>query len=378
MRKAGAAQLSAILTVGMWASATGAQVAQPRPPISDVPPGGVSPGEFVGEAEGETLVRPLRTEFLERNYFLWNLPPIGPDANRPLFFEAHVAPHFYLFNELPKTDFQRYHDRWLHAFSFTMQFRIRMVGDTSTPVRPPSYMPRFNWQSFVFWGKESNNDWLDMLEARLSLGHHSNGQQYCRFDENRRVPDPEKDPGLPPCPPVDPDVAPNQQTLNVRSGDFATDYLQLAVHEAWIEIEGGYEVQRWAIGLIGETNPLWLDFLPGAIDEETHAMYGPHRVRLEGEHSRDVAPPYLWQGTARVAGSVELFSDTAPEVARYRVLLEGSYVPYRFFGLGVFARFFAGQDYLNILYLRPPVKTLQLGIIWDFSVRPRFKFQPGH
>lgn len=319
-----------------------------------------------------------RAEFLERNYIQYNVPAIGPALNTPLLFEAQVAPHLFFFNQLNRVEDSTRCDRFLQAVSLSFILRIRMVNDTSSPVRPPSYIPRLNYQAFWFFQHEPTQATeprprdLTMVGLRASLGHHSNGQQYCRYDETRLVPR-EEDPSAPPCPTGGVDQ------LNVRSGDFSTDFLQLAGHVAWLTLdENRLEKQRYQVGLVAETNPLWLDFLPGSIDEEEYASYGPHRLRLELGYGRHVEALRAWNGMLTADASVEVFSSTAPGVARYRVMAQGAYVFDRLGGVGLFARFVSGQDYLNILYLRPAIHTAQLGLIWDLSPRLEYQFRPGH
>lgn len=323
-----------------------------------------------------------RAEFLERNYIHYNVPAVGPDINTPLLFEAQVAPHLFFFNGLGKVENNTRCDRFLQAVSLSFILRLRMVGDTSSPVRPPSYIPRLNYQGFWFFkhapapvakaGGVAGAGALTLVGLRASLGHHSNGQQYCRYDETRRVPD-EDDTSAPPCPPGDVD------SLNVRSGDFATNFIQLAGHLAYLVLdEDSFEKRRWSVGLVGETHPLWLDFLPGAIDAEQYATYGPHRLRLELGYAEHVFEDRSLPAMLSVDVGLEGFSKTGPGVARYRVQAQAAYVPDRLGGFGVFARFTSGQDYLNILYLRPAIHTAQLGVIWDLSPRLAYRFRPGH
>jgi hypothetical protein len=324
-----------------------------------------------------------RAEFLERNYIHYNVPAVGPAINTPLLFEAQVAPHLFFYNGLNKVESNTRCDRFLQAVSLSFILRIRMVGDTSSPVRPPSYIPRLNYQAFWFFkntparikkkeGRFGGQGTLTMVGLRASLGHHSNGQQYCRFDENRRIPD-EDDTSAPPCPSGDVD------SLNVRSGDFSTDFIQLAGHLAYLILdEDSFEQRRWGVGLVGETNPQWLDFLPGAIDAEEYATYGPHRLRLELAYTEHLSAPKRLPAMLSVDIGLEGFSKTAPGVARYRVQAQAAYVPDRLGGIGLFARFTSGQDYLNILYLRPAIHTVQLGVIWDLSPRLAYRFRPGH
>lgn len=287
-------------------------------------------------------------------------------------FEAQVAPHLFLLNDWHKVERQGDTSRFLHALSFTFLLRLRMVGDDSTPVRPPSFMPRLDYQLFRVWRPDAPKQ-LSIAELRVSLGHHSNGQQYCPFDESRVSGDPE------PCPPVDtrrPDLRP----LNYRSGDFSTNYLILGAHYArlWLDADR-FEEARVSFGVQGETNPT--GFGPGGIDREQSELYGPHRLKLDFEasryHPRPLGLPSALSGVSAVSGSVEFMMGAASGVASDREMVEVSHVFDRSGGLGLFARFVTGQDYLNILFAAPRISTLQVGLIWDLSPRLQYIFKPG-
>lgn len=337
-----------------------------------------------------------RAEFLERNYFFYNLPPIAPPQNQPLVFEAQVAPHFFFYNGLDKLPFSDRCDTFLQAFSVSFILKLRMVNDASTPVRPPSYMPRFNYQMF-FLGRPGRRE-LRVVEVRLSLGHHSNGQQYCRLDDKTIM-----TPGA--CEPIDAgQIAADRGRLNFRSGDFATDYYQIAAHYERLWLDGaGYEHYRLVLGASFEGNPLdWhLPFtLPGQIDREEYDLYGPYRpgVDVAGAWHNDSdavadwlsshlpGPSSLWRAlggtvdhaTYRFDGMLQVFPWDVPSgVADYRWSMELSWSPDWWSGLGLFVRYFQGQDYLNILYLEGPVHTVQFGVLWDQSPQIAYQIRPG-
>jgi hypothetical protein len=351
-----------------------------------------------------------RAEFLERNYFFYNVPAVGPAQNQPLFFEPQIAPHLFFYNGLAKLPSPSRCDTFLQSYSLSFISRFRMVGDWSTPVRPPSYMPRLNYQ--MFWVRRMDrltpegrpfrppkDAIFQMLEVRLSLGHHSNGQQYCRYDPTMIQFDPAST-----CQDIIPSqVVADRPRLNVRSGDFSTDYYQVAAHFAnlWLDGEGREHV-RLSGGLSFEGNPKsWGFDMPGRIDPAEYATYGPYRFGIDatlGWHNDGTGaeralvaawmPRWLAAATGAIGKQIDHATfrldpsflwfpwNVAPGVASHRLSIEASWTPDWWNGVGLFARYFQGQDYMNILYLEGPVHTVQLGLIWDQSPQIAYKIQP--
>jgi hypothetical protein len=328
------------------------------------------------------------SEFLETSSLFYDLPNIGPEKNKPLVFEAQLAPHLFFYNSLSALERQNFDahwddwgpDGWMFAAAFTFQLRLRMVGDASTPVRPPSFMPRFDLQAFKVLAKHeaqepTRDSAFDLLELRLTpWGHHSNGQQYCSFAEG--VLDAPEEGSV--CPEVDVRQPP-QDLLNHRAGDFATNYFIVGGHLAriWVDRSNFFEARRMALGLLLEVNPR--GYGPGAIDAQQQALYGPYRVRVEGELSWHAPGERKgWTGLVRATGSAEwMFGGEARNVPYDRQMLEVAYIFDSLGGVGFFARGVRGQDYLNILFAQPAIATLQLGIIWHQSPRTKYGFMVG-
>lgn len=331
--------------------------------------GSDQPAEWPGPGEPPRFLP--RAEFLERSYVFYDVPNIGPAGNQPLVFEAWLAPHLFIVNQLSRVENPREHARWLFTFGATFQLRLRMVGDQSTPVRPPSYMPRLDLQAFRFWkvSTEEHSERLWMLELRLTpWGHHSNGQQYCAFAEGVLDGDG--------CPPVDRRNV-RRDRLNYRAGSFSTNYAIAGVHLAHLRLDDDTraETARIAGGVLFEVNPP--GFGPGSAGRVERKLYGPYRLRVEGELSRHVTP--RWRklaGVGSLSGSFEVMWNTGDDVPWNRAMLEVSHVFDGAGGLGVFARYVSGQDYLNILFAEKRVETLQLGLVWDLSPRLRYRFTP--
>lgn len=317
--------------------------------------------------------RPVaRAEFLEKSYIFYEVPNVGPAEDEPLVLEAWVAPHLFFYDGLTDVETACLDRRWYHAASFTFQVRLRMVADVSSPVRPPSYMPRFNWQSFRFW-KSGGAAYtaLQMLELRASIGHHSNGQQYCPFAEG--VLDEA-------CPPFEVDDPPLDQ-LNYKAGGFSTNYVQAAIHRVRLAIDPATrrEAGRIAGGLVLEVNPEHL-FGASDLNEAGREMYGPYRARLEGEVGRHAPAPLgrAWlAGRQTLSASFEVMVPTTGGVPWDREIVEASHVFDGVGGLGLFVRYVDGQEYLNLLYLAGRTRMVQLGFVWDFSPTLEYRFNPG-
>src|SRR6187399_285125 len=79
--------------------------------------------------------------FLERSYIVWGAPPTGPEGKDPwLLFEAGVAPHFFLYEDLSDR-LRSGVSGFAIAVPFTFETILRMFAVASSPVRMPSYMP---------------------------------------------------------------------------------------------------------------------------------------------------------------------------------------------------------------------------------------------
>lgn len=328
------------------------------------------------------------SEFLETSSVFYDFPNVGPEKNQPLVFEAQLSPHLFFYNSLSALERQSFDahwndwgmNGWMFAAAFTFQLRLRMVGDASTPVRPPSFMPRFDLQAFKVLAKHeaqqpARDSAFDLLELRLTpWGHHSNGQQYCPFAEG--VLDAPEEGSV--CPEMDVQQPP-QELLNYRAGDFATNYFIVGAHLAriWVDRSNFFESRRMALGLLLEVNPR--GYGPGAIDERQQALYGPYRVRLEGEASWHApGERKWWTGLVRATGSAEwMFGGKARNVPYDRQMLEVAYIFDSLGGVGVFARGVRGQDYLNILFAQPAIATLQAGILWHQAPRTKYGFMVG-
>lgn len=111
-----------------------------------------------------------------------------------ILYEAAIAPPFFLFA-----------GRQPFLIAVTPKIVVRQYAGGSYPVPPPSYMPRI---TAYYWGAPfATRTHVDSaIYAFLRLGHHSNGQEGLFYDTT---------------------VTPRQ--VNIRDGDFFTNYLELGL-----------------------------------------------------------------------------------------------------------------------------------------------------
>jgi hypothetical protein len=315
-------------------------------------------------------------EFLEKSYVFYSLPApdpnptgYGPEGARPaktgwLIFEAQPALHLFFWNRMAQI-IKSGQDDWAFVPSFTLITQIRFLNTTSDPVRTPSFMPIFNFQWFHF----SRPRWVKFLETELvfRLGHHSNGQEFCRFAAGHL------DDGH--CPAFDVGHPDYGQT-NLINGDFETNFVVLGHHARLVtEVDGNnFAASSWAYGVTFESNPRFWPFnhLPGHIDDQIYALYGPHRFHFEAEHLRltDVLlrDEHPWSiGHLRFRATADAILGTGPGVAPYRASLEASRTFLRLGGTGLFVRAFSGQDYYNLHFVHRIDFQVQAGFMFDFS-----------
>lgn len=106
----------------------------------------------------------------------------------PLWFEGNLIPNFYI---------RQSQDSRLMAV-LTPQIILRMYRDYSYPVRTPSYIPQI-----TFYYLPKNSKLQSGIAFYGRLAHHSNGQDGDFFLENGKI--------------------------NVKSGDFSTNYFELGI-----------------------------------------------------------------------------------------------------------------------------------------------------
>jgi hypothetical protein len=206
---------------------------------------------------------------------------------------------------------------------------------------------------------------------QVIIGHHSNGQSTCLWvpgapDDDTCVPPP----GVPLLP-----------VPNKVNGSFSTQFYRVSAlymktyHDA--ELKPERSLSGW---LAWEHHPI--QFLgPPGITEALHSVYGPYRIQLGGELERflpmtDCPKAYRmrnlgepWAGMFRARVTAELIGGIAEALPPFILTAEAAWKPYRWNGLGVFARYYYGQDYYNYNFDRT-LNIVQIGIVWDTNPLP--------
>jgi hypothetical protein len=238
------------------------------------------------------------------------------DGLHQLLYEASIAPPFFLFaGKKP----------WLVAI--TPKVVLRQFAAGSEPVRPPSYMPRI---TMYYWGapfvRRTHAD--SLVYAFFRVGHHSNGQEEPFYDSTGAV--------------------------NVRNGDFYTNYLELGVSKRF-----------FGRGPTVGTQHLSVEWHPdGFMAKAARPIYGRYRTRA--------GTRLQWPGSALgeldgamietqyIAGSL---APGRRHVGARLTLSLTAYAELRDLGdFAPFVGYYTGQDYYNIRFGRQ-ISMLKVGMM---------------
>jgi len=236
--------------------------------------------------------------------------------------------------------------------------RLRVLNEKSSPVIPPSFMPKLTLQVVNLRALSPINRTSFSALAmgvNLVLGHYSNGQAGCLY-ENQTGSDPD-------CTPQ-----PGQLPVNERSGSFSTNYLRLELHG---RVGLGIDVENrsaWAFlgGMAVEKNS---SIGPGGISDDQRRVYGDGHLwaRLGAERS--------WFGhRARLTGSISAPFGESP-YQQPTTTAELTVLPRWGAGFGAIVRWVHGQDDYNILFMEP-VNLWQFGITFELGPGIRLPAQP--
>jgi hypothetical protein len=292
------------------------------------------------------------------------------------------------------------------AFGLTPMYRVRIWKERSAPVRTPSFMPKGTFQLNYLgprklgeqWGggpKKSEKDGgtVGMATFMATIGHHSNGQDGCLYadSEGNAYPPGEL------CP-----DDPGEIRINRLNGSFSTNYVQLAGYftlfriprgstledkararrDVWVDERRAHDAIYW--GFTYEYN-LPFDFMGGAIEEPVRPIYGMNRLRVTAGYRRypdrrtpdpkkrsrrpqfrvaawlEVTDRHENSADCGVAGATGFEANPcAPQIgwgADINVGL-GSQVDY----LGLYGRYYYGQDYYNLSFTHRKANSLQFGL----------------
>jgi hypothetical protein len=246
---------------------------------------------------------------LEPSYLVVPLNLAGLD---PVWYEANIVPHFVA------------HRRdWPFAVVLTPKILLRLFRENSDPVKTPSYMPRL---ALFFWLDQPTEPSEPLHYASFTVLHHSNGQAGPTFLPGRE--------------------------LNHDTGDFYTNYLELALHG----FHPDRRLLRWTRVAL-EWHPWFFQ------QADIIGRYGSLRFQLDatvleqpsfgGSLSASVAV-LMDAISLNAGGSVARQLERFPISVAYSVAFEGV-------ELALFARYYLGRDYYNIWFDRT-AHVLQIGI----------------
>ncbi|MBF5045318.1 hypothetical protein FGE12_23135 [Aggregicoccus sp. 17bor-14] len=296
--------------------------------------------------------------FLDRSLILFSPTPIrrygDPQSPSPLLFEAQVAPNLF-FPQLSAGDIRKPSGEWVFTAILTPHITLRMLNEKSSPVIPPSFMPKVTFQFLrlrLLDPTPGGHRRALALGAHVIVGHYSNGQAGCFFASQAGT---------------DPDCTPEdgEPPLNETAGDFSTNFVRWELHGRLAFDLDGASMTGWVVGGHAgfERN---LSIGPGGITEQIRGVYGDSHadVALLGERLWSGHRLHLEATLSRPFGGVEGQGPT--------VRVEALAAPHWAAGFGLYARYVGGRDYYNILFLEP-VHLWQFGLSFELGPGARLR-----
>ena len=286
-------------------------------------------------------------------------------------FEADIMPHliaYQNFDDVLDINTQRARGgkvkQFAVAISGTPGVRLRMFESVSSPVRTPSYMPRGDFQ--FIWARNvapfvqeltgrSTDNQVSIWEAHAVVGHHSNGQDGCFWQDEERIDEV--------CVSVTPIVGERQ--VNKHDGSFSTNYVRFGVNYSRNTLDENLWARReWGFRADIEYHPrAW-------VDDQMVDIYGRTRFKLGGNiASREFSwCPKRVEGN----GGLEAIVGHPDSVWPVAVTAQFTCFPAPRGGWGVFVRYYGGQDYYN-LGLLDNIQRVQVGATFNQSAFFRFR-----
>lgn len=299
--------------------------------------------------------------FLEKAYFSFKSP-------KGLFFEGQPTVHYFLWNRLSDTDWQR-EGGWKMAWPISAVFQVRMSDTTSMPVRTPSYRIRpILAQLFLLRRDPGKPDAFSLLGLNVGAAHYSNGQAGCTYLGY------EHNAATGKCEVSDAALA-AQSRMNMLDGDFSTTYFSLGTNWRAGRLVPQADTVQWqyTIGAEIQIHPIGL--APGGINREQARQWGQHQWTVSAEIERRYVPGttiglahILGAGTGMARLHVlheQRFAGHAPSRLQ-RTQVEASFVAQRLEGFGAFVRWHTGFDYYNVQF-QDKRSFFAFGVLWDVS-----------
>ncbi|MDA3868229.1 MAG: hypothetical protein PF489_15965 [Salinivirgaceae bacterium] len=240
----------------------------------------------------------------------------------PLWFEGNVIPNFYLRKSK--------NSRLMGVL--TPQIIIRMYQEESFPVHTPSYMPQIT----IYYMPNKKVNFLS-LSLYGRVGHHSNGQDRDFFLEDG--------------------------SLNLKSGSFATNFLELGLIKTNLNTRfNAYHFFKTSLEIHPE----------GFIQEELVGIYSKYRwhnvfsiFKLSSNegHSTLNKPAISIKGeTTWMFGDYNQLDALSSE--RLNLKLTFYYHPKFLEDMGLFVQYYHGSDYYN-MYFDHRLDMLRFGLMTE-------------
>lgn len=250
---------------------------------------------------------------LEPSYIAY---PLVLSGIEPVFLESGIAAHFEVHSP-----------RWLFSFVLTPKVLVRMFHERSSPVRTPSYMPRF---TAFLWLRDTLPD-APTFYASLAIAHHSNGQDGPFLLEDG--------------------------SINHKDGSFSTNYLELSLYA----VAGSSRAFGWSA--------LSFEWHPGFNQEAgLRDRYGSYRLHLASTVLSGLE--LKGQLSVRLSAILDDFMSVSDDAAlrmlerfplsvRYTMGVPG-------IDLGLYASYYVGHDYYNIWFDRL-AHVIEIGIAGNLA-----------
>lgn len=239
----------------------------------------------------------------------------------PLVFEGNIIPNFYLRKSK--------NSRLIGVL--TPQIIIRMYQEVSVPVRTPSYMPQLT-AYYLLSSKMGANS----LSGFARYAHHSNGQDGNFYLDNG--------------------------TLNLKSGNFATNYFELGV------IKTNYNKRYKAVQFFSTSFQL---HPKGLTADEMEKMYSLYRWNTVFSIFKLPKEAGIKDKNAQISlkGKITyMFGDynqlQAFSAERLNLTFTFYYHPRFLEDIGLFVQYYYGADYYNI-YFDHQINVLRFGLMTE-------------
>jgi hypothetical protein len=167
-------------------------------------------------------------------------------------------------------------------------------------------------------------------------------------------------------------VPPEQPSVNTQNGSFSTDYVCLGHFflKGRSDGSGNWLNRSWSLGGWVELNPK--SWGPASIPEGQRALYGPTRFGATAELQRQFKLRKTHWNAALNPTYEYIKFDHKPAPGssphRFVVGLSAAKDEGRFRGSGLAVRYYQGQDFNNLLFVRD-IRRVQIGLVVDQQTR---------